>query len=176
MKKSHFYWNAAGCVSLTANSSYISRSANSGYIGSVIDGRWALFGVGRSDLLVWTQVRRHTWFLWLRWGPWGREWSPRFPTSRRRSANNAAGLRDLASGGRLNGSEQTAGAGEQTQQPHQKAKRPWTDEVRRPGQIPKTRNAAERPRNQTKKTPEIWGWWWCVTVSFIDTWTLTNLI
>lgn len=38
------------------------------------------------------------------------------------SANNAAGVRDLASGGRLNGSEQTAGAGEQTQQPHQKAK------------------------------------------------------
>lgn len=76
--------------------------------------------------------------------------SPRFPTSRRRSANNAAGLRGLASGGRLNGSEQTAGAGEQTQQPHQKAKRPWTDEVRRPGQTPKTRNAAERPRNTDK--------------------------
>lgn len=107
-------------------------------------------GVGRSDLLVWTEVRRHTWFLWLRWWPWGHEWAHVSPPPGRSCANNAAGQRDLANGGRLNGSEQTAGAGEQTQQPHQKAKRPWTDEVRRPGQIPKTRNAAERPRNTDK--------------------------
>ncbi|TNN54953.1 hypothetical protein EYF80_034821 [Liparis tanakae] len=38
-------------------------------------------------------------------------------------------LRGLASGSSLNGSEQTAGAGEQTEQPHQKEKgvnRGWT--------------------------------------------------
>lgn len=44
-----------------------------------------------------------------------------FPHLLSQSANNA-GVRDLASGGWLNGSEQTAGAGEQTEQQHQKAK------------------------------------------------------
>lgn len=50
-------------------------------------------------------------------------------------------VRDLASGRLLNGREQTAGAGEQTEQPHQKAEgvnRGWTtdDEVRQSGHFP----------------------------------------
>lgn len=49
----------------------------------------------------------------------------RFPppgAKRKQCGRGPAGVRDLASGGWLNGSEQTAGAGEQTEQPHQKTK------------------------------------------------------
>lgn len=108
----------------------------------------------RSPRRIWTQVRSHTWFLQNElcsqdWGSRGVNKTECFSppgVKCKQCRCTPVRVRDLAIGRLLNGREQTAGAGEQTEQPHQKAEgvnRGWTtdDEVRQSGHFPKLKSS-----------------------------------
>lgn len=94
--------------------------------------------VGRSDLVVWTQVRRHICVLRQpsRQEP---ENEPTFPPSwRKQCGRGPAGAEDFS---QRRMAEWEWADRRNKQSNHIKRQRVWSDEVRRQGQIPKTQTA-----------------------------------